>query len=121
MSLRSYKELIVWQKSVELAVEIYRLTDLYPKSELFGIISQSRRAVVSIASNIAEGYSRKNRREYSHFINIAYASAAELETHLIIARRLKFAPEKDFEKSESLLQETLRMLNVLEDKIRSKE
>jgi len=119
MGLQSYKELIVWQKSIELTIEVYRLTALYPKQELFGLVSQSRRAIVGIPSNIAEGYSRKNRPEYSRFINIAFASAAELETQLIIAKKLKFADLKDFEKSEELLQEVLRMLNSLENKLRS--
>ncbi len=115
MSLRSYKELIVWQRSIELTIEIYRLTGTFPKSEMFGICSQMRRASVSVPSNIAEGYSRRNRLEYSRFINIAYASAAELETQMIIAKKLGLALKQEFQKSESLLQEVLRMLNVLED------
>lgn len=117
--LNSYKELLVWNKSVKLTEEIYRLTSLYPKEEIFGITSQSRRAVVAIPSNIAEGYSRKTRTEYCRFVNIAFASAAELETQLIIAKRLKMTAEKNFEKSEHLLNEVQRMLKVLELKLRS--
>ena len=120
MALHSYKELIVWQKSINLTTEVYRLTALYPKSEIFGLVSQSRRAVVSIPSNIAEGYARKNNPEYSHFINIAYASGAELETQLVIAENLRFAETNEFKESTQILQEILRMLNVLERKIRSR-
>lgn len=83
-------------------------------------MSQSRRAAVGIPSNIAEDYSRKTRPDYGHFINIAYASGAELETQLIIAKRLKFADADEFRKSELLLQEVMSMLNVLEDKLRLK-
>src|SRR3989344_9055573 len=116
MSLGSYKELIVWQRSIELTTEMYRLTSLFPKSELFCIVSQLRRAVIGIPSNIAEGYSRKNRKEYCRFINIAYASGAEVETQLIIAKNLKMAEEEEFSKSGALLQEVLSMLKVLERK-----
>ena len=121
MELQSYRDLTVWQKSIELTIEVYQLTAVYPKSELFGITSQSRRAAVSIPSNIAEGYSRRSRNEYSHFINIVYASGAELETQLIIAKRLKLTRETEFEKSEKLLYEVLSMLHTLEVRIRQKD
>ena len=111
--LTSYQQLIVWQKSIELVVEIYRLTRLYPKEEQYGIVSQLRRAVVSIPSNIAEGYSRKHRQEYAHFIRIAFSSGAEAETQLIISERLQFAPLKEFQKSKQLLNEVMKMLNKL--------
>jgi four helix bundle protein len=111
--LSSYQQLKVWQKSIELVIEIYRLTKLYPKEELYGITSQSRRAAISIPSNIAEGYTRKYRQEYAQFIRIAFASGAELETLLLIAKQLKLAPQKEFYKSEELLNETMKMLNGL--------
>src|SRR3989344_4380713 len=111
--LKSYKELIVWQKAMQLVEEIFILTDNFPKSEIYGIISQMRRAAISIPSNIAEGYGRKSAREYSQFYSIAYGSALELETQLIIAKRLGFADTKRFEKSENLLEEVLKMLNVM--------
>ena len=72
--LTSYKELTVWQKSIELVVEVYRITDSFPKSELYGLVSQMRRAAVSIPSNIAEGYSRGHRPEYIQFIRVAFGS-----------------------------------------------
>lgn len=115
--LTSYKELIVWQKSVLLVEEIYILTRLFPKDELYGIISQMRRAATSIPSNTAEGYGRKSHKEYAQFCSIAYGSALELETQIIISKKLKLAPEKSFIASEILLLEVLKMLNVLNKKL----
>jgi four helix bundle protein len=78
--IRSYKELIVWQKSIALVKEIYLLTEKLPQSELYGLISQMRRAAISIASNIAEGYGRNSTKEYTQFYSISYGSLLELET-----------------------------------------
>lgn len=103
----------MWQRSFELVVEVHRLTDFFPKSELYGLTSQIRRAVVSIPSNIAEGFVRRHRKEYSQFISIAFGSGAELETQLLLAKVLKLAPEKEFVRSESLLSEVMKMLNAL--------
>jgi len=79
-SLKSFKELIVWQKAYQLVLEIYKTTKDFPKSETFGLAHQMRRAAVTIPSNIAEGYNRKNRVEYHQFLSVAYGSLAELET-----------------------------------------
>ena len=109
--LKSYKELIVWQRSIELVKEVYNLTNEFPRNEIYGLCSQMQRAVISIPSNIAEGYSRKNLKEYLQFLRIAYGSAAELETQLIIVKDLyKNINQKN---AESLLQEVLKMLNSL--------
>jgi four helix bundle protein len=113
MYLKSYKELIVWQKGIQLVIEIYLVTDKFPKTEVYGLTSQLRRAAVSIPSNIAEGYVRRSAKEYSHALAIAYGSAVELETQLIIAKKLKFATETDFQTIERLLDEVLRMLNKM--------
>lgn len=115
--IKSYKELIVWQKAMELAREIFKLTEKFPKSELYGIVSQMRRAAVAIPSDIAEGYGRRSQKEYSRFYAIAYGSGLELETQLILSKELKFAPEKDFQKSEALLTEVLKMLNSMTKKL----
>ena len=88
--MQTYKDLVVWQKSITLVVEIYAITALFPSEEKFGLVSQMRRAAVSIPSNIAEGYARKNRKENAQFINIAFGSGAELETQIIIAKRVNF-------------------------------
>lgn len=116
--LKSYKELIVWQKSIELVKEVYLLTEVFPKSEMFGLISQMRRAAVSIPSNIAEGSGRKTIRDYAQFYSIAYGSALELETQIVIAKELKFAKKEQFVKVDSLLEEVLRMLNYMSSKMR---
>ena len=78
--MQSYKDLKVWQKSIKLVVKIYKLTSLLPDEEKFGLISQMRRCSVSIPSNIAEGYARKNKKDNARFVSIAYVSATELET-----------------------------------------
>lgn len=111
--LNSYKELIVWQKSIDLIVQVYNITKSFPKEEIYGLTSQMRRAAISIPSNIAEGFSRKHRQEYSQFIRIAFGSGAELETQLIIVKRLGFVSDKVLEDINSLLQEVMKMLNKL--------
>ena len=88
MYLRSYKDLIVWQKGVSLVKKIYLATNEMPKEEVYGLSSQMQRAAVSIPSNIAEGQQRKNTKEFSQFLRIAYGSSAELETQTIIAKEL---------------------------------
>ncbi|OIP57536.1 MAG: four helix bundle protein [Candidatus Levybacteria bacterium CG_4_10_14_0_2_um_filter_36_16] len=116
-SIKSYKELIVWQKSISLVKEIYKLTNNFPQSEIYGLSSQMRRAAVSIPSNIAEGYARKSSREYSQFYSIAYGSLLELETQLTIARDLKFGNINSYNDIESLVNEVSRMLHVMIIKI----
>ena len=119
MQIKSYKELIVWQKSIKLVKEIFILTAKFPKSELYGIVSQMRRSAVSIPSNIAEGNGRNSRKEYCHSLSIAFGSALELETQLIIAKELNFVRGDEFMKIEQLLDEILRMLNSLREKMRT--
>lgn len=116
--LKSYKELVVWQKAIELVKEIYLLTELFPKTEIFGLISQMRRAAVSIPSNIAEGSGRKTIKDYAQFYSIAYGSALELETQIVIAKKLKFAKSIDYGKTDELLEEVLRMLNYMSSKMK---
>jgi len=96
LNQNSYKNLIVWQKSVELAVEVYELTDRFPKSEIFGLTSQMRRAAVSIPSNIAEGRRRLTQKEFIHFLTISYGSGAELETQLEISKKLSFSKNLNY-------------------------
>ncbi len=98
---------------MELVKKVYELTSKFPPSETCGIISQIRRASVSIPSNIAEGYQRGSRKEYLNFIRISFGSGAELETQLELAKELSLAPSKDFEVPEQLLNEAMRMLNGL--------
>lgn len=111
--VKSYKDLIVWQRSIELVKAVYLLTKAFPQSEMYGITSQIRRAAVSFPSNSAEGYGRRSRKEYRHSLTISYGSALELETQLYIAKELVLAPPKSFESSDHLLNEVLRMLNKM--------
>ena len=107
----TYKNLILWQKSFELAKEVYRLTALFPKSELYGLTSQVRRAVVSIVSNIAEGFSRKTAKDRLRFCSIAFGSSSEVETQLLLAKELGFASSEEFRKAEALLEDVRKILS----------
>ena len=118
--MQSYKDLIVWQKNIECVALIYSLTERFPKTEQFGLTSQMRRAAVSIPSNLAEGYARKHRAEYLQFIRIAYGSGAELETQLILTKKLGFAQDKNLASVVSLLDEIMRMLNKLSSSLVAK-
>lgn len=109
--IKSYKDLIVWQKSFELVIEIYKLTELFPKNEIYGLISQIRRCAVSIPSKYCRRIYKDASKKYAQFISIAFGSGAELETQLLLAKELKFASEKEFIKSEKLLDEIMKMLN----------
>ena len=118
MHLKSYKELKVWQRSIELVKETYEVSQQFPKNELYGLSIQMRRAAVSIPSNIAEGQLRKNLKEYLQFLRIAYSSTAELETQIIIARDLY--PEIKYNQLENLLLEVQKMLNVMISKLEAR-
>ena len=109
MQTKSFKDLIVWQKSRDLAVEIYKLTDGLPKSEQYGLTSQMRRAVISISSNIAESYHRFHKKEKQQLLAIAFGSGSELESQLEIAKVI--FPEHAYVKAETLLLEVMKILN----------
>ena len=109
MSTTSFKDLIVWQKSRDLAVSMYRITDDFPKSELYGLTSQMRRATISISSNIAESYHRFHRKEKDQFLSIGFASGSELESQIEIAKILY--PQLNFAKIEKDLLEVMKILN----------
>jgi four helix bundle protein len=111
--MKTYKDLIVWQKSIELVIEMYKITDQFPKEEIFGLTSQIRRAVVSIPSNIAEGKMRGGNIEFKRFLLISFASGAEVETQLLIAKKLPKTSKLDYNKVESVLEEVMKMLNKL--------
>ena len=114
----SYKELIVWKKSRELTSAVYRATQAFPPSELYGLTSQTRRAAVSVASNIAEGQGRLTRGEFRHFLGQARGSLLELETQLIIAMDLGFLSEDDLKSFETRIAEVSRILNGLMESLR---
>lgn len=117
--INSYKDLIVWQRAMELVEEIYTLTNEFPKEETFGLVNQMRRATVSIPSNIAEGRTRSYRKEYRQFLLNAYGSGAELETQVLISKKLPKTKNLDYKKVDELLNEIMRMLNTLIFKLKS--
>ena len=114
MTVTSYKDLIVWQKAMELVVAIYQFTDRLPRSERFGLSSQMRRAAISIPSNIAEGSRRGTRKDFHQFIIIAFGSGAEIETQMEIVKRLNLNQNISIITLENLLHEVMKMLNKLE-------
>ncbi len=109
----SFKDLIVWQKSIQLVKLIYQLTNRFPKDERFGIVSQMRRASVSIPSNIAEGQARRTTGDFVRFVSNAEGSLAELETQLIISMDLEFCNVADTAECFALMEEVRKMLNAL--------
>ena len=110
---QSYRDLVVWQKSIELAKQLYRLTAKFPSGEKFGLISQLRRAAVSVPSNIAEGQARNTTGEFIQFISHAEGSAAELDTQLYLSVELGFVSSTDAATILMLIDEIRRMLNSL--------
>jgi four helix bundle protein len=105
--------LVVWQKSIKLAVAVYDLTRKFPKEEQYGLISQIRRATVSVSSNIAEGKLRSTRKEFRQFLFVAFGSGGELETQIEIAKNLPETNSLDYKEVDSLLSEIMKMLNKL--------
>ena len=118
MKIYSYKDLVAWQKAVDLVVLIYKLTEKFPRAEIYGLISQMRRAVVSIPSNIAEGRMRRSRKEFIHFLLTAYSSGAELETQIEIAKRLPKMRDLNYTEVNALLEEVMKMLNAMIKKLK---
>lgn len=113
MKIQSYRDLIVWQKSMDLVTDIYRITATFPDSEKYSLISQMRRSAVSIPSNIAEGKYRSSKKDFKQFIRIAFGSGAELETQIEIVKRLPFGSKLRLSKIDSLLLEVMKMLNAM--------
>ena len=118
---QGYRDLVVWQQAMDVAVETYRLTSSFPKEEMFGLTSQMRRAAVSIASNIAEGEGRKSKNEFSHFLGIALGSKSELETQLILSERVNLLKTTDTEPIKRSLDDIGKMLTALRRKIGSQK
>jgi four helix bundle protein len=107
---QKFEDLVVWQRAIELTVCIYKLTQSLPKDELYGLVSQMRRASISVASNIAEGRGRLSPGEFRHFLGIAQGSIFELKTQLVVAKKLEFCDGKPLGEAESLAEEVSKML-----------
>ena len=106
----SFRDLLVWQRAIQMTFAIYRLTIGFPKEELYGLTSQIRRAGVSVASNIAEGYGRMSTGEYKQFLGMARGSNSEVQTQLVIARELGYGNPQVLQEAESLSIEVGKML-----------
>ena len=117
--MRSFRQLEVWQRAIELTFAIYELTKHFPPDERFGLTAQLRRSAVSVPSNIAEGQSRETRGEFRHFLGIARGSLAELQTQLILVRGLHLADPAAIDPCESLAYETTLMLMALQKSLPS--
>ena len=115
--ITSHKDLLVWQRSMDLVETVYRLTGSFPAGEQFGLVSQMRRAAVSVPSNIAEGYGRQATGEYRHHVSIGRGSLLELETQILLARRLKYLQPADVEPVLKEIDEISRMLATLVSKL----
>jgi|SRR6516225_9315056 four helix bundle protein len=116
----SYRDLLVWQKGIELVIACYRVAESFPKTELFGLCSQLKRAIVSVPANIAEGHGRRSTKEFLHHLSIAYGSLMEVETHLQIALQLGFIDVQTLNSHLERSQEVGRMLNGLMRSLRRK-
>ena len=118
--VNSYRELLVWQRAMGIAVDVYELTRDYPREELFGLTSQTRRAATSVPANIAEGFGRSSRASYAHFARIAQGSLKELETHLMLAERIGLAKAGASETILRECDEVGRMLRALISRLDAK-
>jgi four helix bundle protein len=117
---QDFHDLTVWQRAIDLTVCIYKLTQRFPKDEMYGLVSQLRRASVSVASNIAEGRGRLNPGEFRQFLGVALGSTFEVQTQLVVARRLNMGSEKALDDAAALGDQVSKMLTSFIQKLGSK-
>ena len=115
--IKSFRDLLIWQKSMQLVTDLYSITKLFPNEELYGLVQQIRRAAISIPSNIAEGYGRNSTKDYIRFLRIARGSIYELQTQLEISANLKYIAVETYSEHNEKLQEIERMVSSLIKKI----
>lgn len=115
--VKSFRDLVVWQESIGLCLGLYKLTNQFPREEIYGLSSQLRRAGVSVPSNIAEGFGRRSRSDYRSFLRVARGSVLEVQTQLIIARELQYGEPEKIRETEALAEWISRMLWVLIEKL----
>jgi four helix bundle protein len=118
--MRPHEKLEVWKRAVDLVIRIYEVTKSFPSEEKFGLVSQIRRAAVSIPANIAEGAARQTDKDFFHFLSVAQGSASGLETELLIAQRLKYIEIENYQKIYEELNAIARMIVGLSQKIKSR-
>lgn len=112
VKVKTYKDLLIWQKGIQLVKQVYAGIEGFPNNEVFGLQNQMKRAAVSVPSNIAEGWGRSSKQSYIHFLRVARGSLFELETQLIIAKELNFISEIKFNELSNLITEESKMLNA---------
>lgn len=117
--MKNYRDLMVWQKSMALARDVYQVVKLLPRDELFGLSDQIRRAVVSIPSNIAEGCARESEREFLHYLSIAQGSTAELETQLLLCEDFGYIEQNATQPVLQSCEEVSKMLHALSSKLKA--
>ncbi len=117
--MAGFRELVVWQRAIQNSVAVYKLTSQFPSQEVYGLTSQLRRASVSVASNIAEGYGRTSRGEFRHFLGMARGSNCEVATQLVIAEELDFGDQLKLDASAELSVEVGKMLNAMIKRLES--
>ncbi|MCK4828666.1 four helix bundle protein [bacterium] len=111
--IKPHKRLDVWNKAIDLTVDIYRLSDRFPKTEIYGLTSQMRRAAVSVPSNTAEGAARQTKKEFINYLHMAQGSLSELDTQLVIANRLQYISVEAFKKIENAIETISKMITGL--------
>ncbi len=116
--MHNFKELLIWQKGIKLATEVYKATTGFPKEEMYGISSQIKRCAVSVSSNIAEGAGRNSEKEFLHFLSISYGSLYELETQLIIAQNINFITTDKLESIVAQITELQKMIYKFQQKLK---
>ena len=118
--IKSYKDLLIWQKGIEIIISVYELVEDFPKEEMYALTSQLKRASISIPSNIAEGYGRNSSQSYIHFVSISRGSLFELETQLLVAQKLKFIKNETlFSNLMNQITEESKMINSFINKLES--
>jgi len=111
--IKPHKRLEVWKKAIDLTVDVYKHSEKFPKTEIYGLTSQIRRAAVSIPSNVAEGAARQTRKEFINYLHIAQGSLSELDTQLVIANRLEYIPGATYKEVESEIETISKMITGL--------
>lgn len=119
VKVKTYRDLIVWQKAMEMTVMLYQIASKLPKEETFALCSQMRRAAVSIPSNIAEGFGRNSKKEYLQFLYIAYGSVCELETQLMLCVRIEYLTEIEIQPLMDILTEIGKMITTITKKLKA--
>jgi four helix bundle protein len=119
--IKTYRDLMVWQKSINIVTEIYRVAKHFPKQETFGLVLQIRKSSISIPSNIAEGYARYSNREFTRFLGIAIGPLSEMQTQLMISLNLAYISENDYKTLTEDSREIERMLSSLIRKLKAKK